>query len=211
MENTETVSSTAINAVGYDALTPLVRFIFGSDGLIGGISYDGLIGFLNGTWTVFVVISYILSFIFLVLYIYASIQKEKLEEIEHDHIHAGEQAYAMKMSGGVKSDKFADLIKHVESDNPNDWKLAIIEADIILDDTLKKHGYAGTSLGERLKSISPSSLHTIDDAWQAHKVRNQIAHATGDFVLTQKLARETIMLYTRVFEELGLGEGSSHH
>ena len=54
---------------------------------------------------------------------------------------------------------------------------------------------------------------TLDDAWQAHKVRNQIAHAGADFVLTQKITRETIMMYKRVFEELGAGggEAAGHH
>jgi hypothetical protein len=206
MEETVIATTTRLQVVGYDILTPLLRAIFGSDGLFAGLSQDGFLGFLNSIWSVYVVIAYICSFIFLVLYIYASIEADKYSDIEHDAIHAQEEAYAMKMSGGIKSDKFAELQAHLDSDNPNDWKLAIIEADIILDDTLKRQGYAGPTLGDRLKSISPESLHSIDDAWQAHKVRNQIAHAGADFVLTQKIARETIMQYERVFKELGVGE-----
>jgi hypothetical protein len=91
-----------------------------------------------------------------------------------------------------------------ESSNPNDWKLAIIEADIILDDILKKQGYAGNSLGERLKSIAPSQLESLQDAWEAHKVRNNIAHQGADFILTQRLAQETITKYQRVFTEFGV-------
>ncbi|MES2748865.1 MAG: hypothetical protein V4668_02380 [Patescibacteria group bacterium] len=211
MEDTVTATTAALEVVGFDILTPILRFIFGGDGVVGSLSQDGILGFLSGAWTVFVIISYICSFIFLVLYIYASIQAEKLGDIEHDMMAAGEEAYAMKMSGGIKSDKFAELKEHVNSDNPNDWKLAIIEADIILDDTLKRQGYAGPTLGDRLKSISPSALSSLDDAWQAHKVRNQIAHGGADFVLTQKIARETIVQYERVFKELGVGEGGGHH
>ena len=204
MEETVIATTTRLPVIGFDILTPLLRAIFGSDGLIGGVSQDGLLGFLSSAWSVYVVLAYIFAFIFLVIYLYAAIQEDKLSDIEHDLIHAGETAYAMKMSGGIKSDKFAELQAHLDSQNPNDWKLAIIEADIILDDTLKRQGYAGPTLGDRLKSISPASLHSIDDAWQAHKVRNQIAHAGADFILTQKIARETIMQYERVFKELGL-------
>ena len=93
---------------------------------------------------------------------------------------------------------------HGNSDSPNDWKLAIIEADIILDDVLKQQGYAGNSLGERLKSISPSQLESLQDAWEAHKVRNKIAHEGADFVLTKRLAQETITKYQRVFTEFGI-------
>jgi hypothetical protein len=210
MEETVIATSTK-QAVGFDVLTPLLRAIFGSDGLFAGLSQDGVLGFLNNAWSVYVIIAYITSFIFLVLYIYASINAEKYQDIEHDLVHAEEEAYAMKMSGGIKSDKFAELQAHLDSENPNDWKLAIIEADIILDDTLKRQGYAGPTLGDRLKSISPESLHSIRDAWDAHMVRNKIAHAGADFVLTQKIARETIMQYERVFKELGVGEGSGGH
>jgi hypothetical protein len=42
-------------------------------------------------------------------------------------------------------------------------------------------------------------------------VRNKIAHAGADFILTQKIARETIMQYERVFKELGVGEGGGGH
>jgi hypothetical protein len=104
----------------------------------------------------------------------------------------------------LKNSRFDDIKKHIVSDNPNDWKLAIIEADIVLDEALKKSGYAGISLGERLKSISPSHLKSLDDAWQAHKVRNQIAHGGADFVLTRRLAEDTIKQYRRVFTELGV-------
>jgi len=97
------------------------------------------------------------------------------------------------------------MTNHIASDNPNDWKLAIIEADILLDQTLKAKGFVGISLGERLRSISPAQLQSLDDAWQAHKVRNQIAHAGADFVLTRRLAEETIKQYRRVFAELGIG------
>jgi hypothetical protein len=212
MEETVIATTTRLQVIGFDFLTPLLRVIFGEDGLFAGFTQDGVLGFLGSVWSVYVVLAYICSFIFLILYIYASIEGDKYSDIEHDLIHAEEEAYAMKMSGGIKSDKFAELQAHLDSDNPNDWKLAIIEADIILDNTLKRQGYAGPTLGDRLKSISPESMHSIDDAWQAHKVRNQIAHAGADFVLTQKIARETIMQYERVFKELGVGEvGGGHH
>lgn len=209
MNDTVTASSGALKVIGYDFLTPLLQFIFGADGMFGSLSRDGLVGFFSTAWGIYVVIAYIASFIFLVLYIYASVHKDALEDIMHDKIHADEHAYAMQHGGEHSSDRFGELQTHLDSQNPNDWKLAIIEADILLDDLLKQRGYAGVSLGERLKSISPSALASLDDAWQAHLVRNKIAHAGADFILTQKIARETILKYKRVFAELGADGG--HH
>jgi uncharacterized membrane protein len=203
MQDTIIATSSTVN-VGYDFLTPLLRLIFGSEGLISGVSLTGVVGFANLLWLIFVVISYIVVFIFLYLYVYASIQKSKLEEFETEQIKAQEHAFASTRGAITKSDRLGQLQIHIDSDNPNDWKLALIEADIILDEILKQQGYAGASLGERLRSISPSSLASLDDAWQAHKLRNQIAHGGVDFVLTQKLAKETINRYLRVFADLGI-------
>ena len=118
----------------------------------------------------------------MVLYIYAAIKTEILEDEEEEHIRQGEEAYANKMSSNSpKSDRFAELKAHLESNNPNDWKLAIIEADIILDKALKDKGYAGPTIGDMLKSVAPSSLQSLQDAWEAHLVRNKIAHDGASF------------------------------
>ncbi len=211
-----TASNTPLEVIGVDWLTPLLMFIFGSDGLFAGFTIADTMSVLGTIWNVFAILAYIVSAIFLFLYVYASIHVEELYEEEDHHTRAEEEAYRRKMMGGATSNRFNDMKDHISSENPNDWKLAIIEADIILDEALKRQGYAGTSLGERLRSISPSSMQTLDDAWEAHKIRNEIAHSGVDFVLTHKLARETIVRYERVFGELGLlenggGGGHGHH
>lgn len=92
------------------------------------------------------------------------------------------------------------VLKHLESENPAEWKLAIIEADKILDELVKTLQPHGENLGERLKSIEPSDFETLQDAWEAHKVRNQIAHE-ANFTLTRHQTLQTIGRFRRVFEE----------
>ncbi len=201
----EIASSTQLPAVGYDVLTPIVNAIFGGGGSGGGASglFETIVNILTGLWTFYAFLAYAFVFFLLYLYVYASIEKAKLSEIQAERIKVHEEAFKMQSGEGARQDRFKELQDHVNSSNPNDWKLAIIEADIILDDLLKKQGYAGASLGERLRGMSPGNLASLDDAWQAHKVRNQIAHEGADFVLTQRVAAETIVRYERVFRELG--------
>jgi uncharacterized membrane protein len=203
---TTTATSTAIPVVGYDVLTPLLQFIFGDSGVIGFLSLDGVLGFLGGLWTVIVVIGYIVAAFLLYFYIYAVINVGKLLEQETaERVTFHEQAFKEKQGGGTRhSEVFASVRQHIDSFNPNDWKLAIIECDILLDKALQELGYAGTTLGERLRSVSPTAVRSLDDAWQAHRIRNQIAHEGADFVLTSKLARETVVQYERVLTELGV-------
>jgi len=88
----------------------------------------------------------------------------------------------------------------INSENQNDWKQAILDADTMLLDVLSGLGYQGDGVGEKLKRVQPGEFKSIDDAWEAHKVRNQIAHE-GAFQLTHHEANQTIQRYRRVFEE----------
>jgi len=172
--------------------------------LLSSSTFDGVIGFFDSLWTYFVIFSYIVSILLLVAFVYAAIHKKELDDIFTEQIERKEKLYAEKYKGGLKKNRLQEVDEHVSSDNPNDWKLAIIEADIILDEALKELGYTGPSLGERLRNLTTNQVPSLEDAWQAHKVRNQIAHSGMDFVLTKKLAEDTIKQYRRVFNDLGL-------
>lgn len=99
------------------------------------------------------------------------------------------------------NEKWLDVESKINSANPSDWRLAILEADILLDDMLVQMGLPGDSLGERLKSAHHSFFATLDEAWTAHKIRNIIAHQGSSYDLTYGEARKAIDLYRRVFEE----------
>jgi hypothetical protein len=101
----------------------------------------------------------------------------------------------------VRNEKWDRVIDHIESDNPSDWRLAILEADIMLEEMMDKIGVLGDTLGEKLKNVEKSDFSTIDSAWEAHKVRNSIAHQGGAFSITEREARRVIRLYQSVFEE----------
>jgi len=178
--------------------------IFDNLGLGNFFSLDAVIHFFGIIWSIYAILAYLVSILMLVLYVYAATRYKQLTDLRDKMILERGRIYDERFRTGPRNNRLVDMHEHIESDRPNDWKLAIIEADIILDESLKSAGYGGNSLGERLKSISPSQLNSLDDAWQAHKVRNQIAHGGADFVLTKRLADDTIKQYLRVFNELGI-------
>ena len=93
------------------------------------------------------------------------------------------------------------VLELLGSGNPNDWRLAVLEADIMLDELVTRMGYQGEGLGDKLKNIEKADFRTLDDAWEAHKIRNIIAHKGSDYVLTRREAKRVIELFSRVFEE----------
>ncbi len=101
----------------------------------------------------------------------------------------------------VKNPRWQRVLTHISSDNPNDWRLAILECDIMLDEVLDKEGYVGDTIGDKLKKAVRGDFKTLDEAWEAHRIRNAIAHEGQDFAVTDREARRVINLYETVFKE----------
>jgi hypothetical protein len=55
------------------------------------------------------------------------------------------------------------------------WPLAVINADKLLDEALKKRRIKGGTMGERLVAAQ-RRLSDNDGAWFGHKLRNRIVH-----------------------------------
>ncbi len=100
--------------------------------------------------------------------------------------------------------KWEQILAHAESESPSEWRMAIIEADIILDDLLEVLHLPGETMGDKLKAVEKSDFNTIDLAWEAHKARNMIAHEGSNFLLNQHETRRIISLYEVVFKEFHL-------
>jgi hypothetical protein len=117
--------------------------------------------------------------------------------------HTPDMSFKHEVDEKEGSSKWRMVLKHAASRNPSDWKLAIIEADTILDALVERSGFPGTTLGERLKNADKGVFRTLDYAWEAHKIRNRIAHEGSNFVLSERDAKMTIRQYEEVFQEFG--------
>jgi hypothetical protein len=143
------------------------------------------------------VITTFLSLVLLMGIAYAALRWYQLKK-EYTAMVKAEQLAAGTRAG--ENPKWREIVDLTGSANPNDWRQAILLADVMLGDLLDALGYRGDGIGEKLKSVEPGDFPTLDLAWDAHRVRNEIAHAGSDFLLTQREARRTIDLYRRVFE-----------
>ncbi len=98
--------------------------------------------------------------------------------------------------------QIAEINKKIASDSVSDWKIAVIEADKVLDKTLDKRGFLGESLGDKLKKMVPADLPEVyEEVWEAHKIRNRIVHEP-DFEITQGESRKLIGIYERAIKKL---------
>ena len=158
------------------------------------------------TWYVVGIVSSIISIFCIGVIVFSAVRMREIQlfekfEIEH------EIALAMardKEIADKENPRWKYVLHLIESPTESDWRMAIIEADSMLDDALIEKGYSGESLGERLKNAQNDAFSTIDNAWKAHEVRNKIAHSGSDFPLSQLESRRIMRLYETVFEELGV-------
>ena len=156
----------------------------------------GLIGIL-------ITISIFVSVIFIICIVYAVERlkyiRRKEDEVLNRKVDMGFEE--VEKANSVILNKWNGVTTKIESDNESDWRQAIIEADIILGDILTTEGYKGEGIGEQLRRVDKADFHTLDQAWEAHKIRNLIAHEGSSHPLNKYEARRIINLYHQVFKE----------
>jgi len=155
-----------------------------------------------------------LSIFFIFIIIYSFVRLLEIRKKEHEYLHHEIEEYAHKhreeekkvweRGEGVSLNKRWNIVlQYLFSENPGDWKLAIIEADSMLEGYMDQIGFKGENLGEKLKSANQENFRSLSIAWEVHTIRNRIAHEGQQFELSQREAKRVIALYEQIFREYG--------
>jgi len=157
------------------------------------------------TWTVLGIISSIISILAIAIIIFSLVRMREIQlyekrEIDHE-IH--EALLRDKEKERTENPRWHYILTLIESSNESDWRVAIIEADTMLEEVLRGKGFSGETVSELLEGARSSGYTTIQSAWDAHIVRNQIAHQGSEFPLSQVEGRRVIKMFQNTFEELG--------
>ncbi|MFH1894641.1 MAG: hypothetical protein ABH813_01940 [Patescibacteria group bacterium] len=83
----------------------------------------------------------------------------------------------------------------------SEYKLAVVEADSALDSILKKRGFTGETLGERLEKLTEATIANLSEVLEAHKTRNNIVH-DPDFNLTLDETKRALDVYEKALTDL---------
>ena len=168
----------------------------GYDMAQAGLSFQE--SFLNSEMANFLkFIAAALSIIFLLFVFYLRARFGELMQKIHA---AAEVAPSEPATGGPLQNRWEEVMRHIESIREGEWKYAVIEADKLVDDELKKY-FPGETMGERLMNIDKTRLLTIDGLWEAHKIRNRLAHDVNYFLRHAEAVR-AVKLYEQTLKEL---------
>jgi hypothetical protein len=78
-----------------------------------------------------------------------------------------------RLDQGYFHAQWAELLERVKT--PDGMILAVIDADKLLDEALKRRRFRGKTMGERLVAAQ-RTLSDNDAVWYAHKLRNRLVH-----------------------------------
>lgn len=95
------------------------------------------------------------------------------------------------------------VIERLGTEDQKDFKTAIIEADGLVDAALRAYEFPGESMGERMQAVTRERLPSINELWQAHKVRNAIAH-DPHYSVSPREGHDIMRIYKKILEELGV-------
>lgn len=89
------------------------------------------------------------------------------------------------------------LAKKIESEA----KLAILEADSLLDEVLRKSGYPGETLKEKLEKLDSTILPNLEEVKKAHQIRDNIVE-DPTYRLSLEEAEENLKIYEKALTYL---------
>ena len=150
--------------------------------------------FAIGVYVKWILIIFSILAILAIIYLFNKVKNLRIAERKLVYLEP-------KATPALVNSQWQRVLAHLDSISENDWRQAILEADIVLAGLLDKLFLPGETIGDKLKSVEKSDFTTVDNAWEAHKVRNQIAHGGEAFRISQKEAKRVIDLYKSVFEE----------
>ena len=185
-----------------DKVLEVLRYVFGP-------IFDPNYSFSSiGPFTIFL-FSLSVFFLFVIVYCFVRMLEIRKKEKEHlreeiaEYAHHKAEREKESAGGSFKNQRWENVLNYLTSENPSDWKLAIIEADTILEELTDQLGLDGDNVGERLKATDRERFKSLDNAWEAHLVRNKIAHEGSQFDISQHEANRVVSLYEDVFREFG--------
>lgn len=117
------------------------------------------------------------------------------------HLRISWNASPLPKRGMTK--RWLAIKKLMKQDNPEGWRGAIIDADLMLDETVEKLGYKGATLEERLQNITEYKSPGLEDARRAHEI-SKFLKEDSSYPLTYGVVEKTIGIYENVLRETGI-------
>ena len=101
----------------------------------------------------------------------------------------------------IFKERWNKIVNQFNPESTESTKIAIIDADKLVDDALKQIGLEGEHMADRLEKLFPQELRTLDKLWRAHRLRNNLVHNPG-FEIDAREAKTALRNYEAFLKEV---------
>lgn len=153
-----------------------------------------------GVRLAFIIIDILLAFGF----VYALIRAWHYHPNFSGHHEAAGAGHAKKVPtirDIVLRERWHAIEKKFALGTPESARLAIIEADALVDTALKGMQIPGEHLADRLSNLHQDDIKSMNRVWRAHRLRNDLVHTPGFAVATPD-AQRTMDDYEAFLKEM---------
>lgn len=117
---------------------------------------------------------------------------------------AVEEAMEMGKLPKTKSQReWEKIVENAESNNPQDYKKAVVMAENLFNRVLKIVNLSGENLEKRLKKIPDPQLEFKEDIIWAHNLKNKIV-SDDKFEVDQEEAKRAVYIFERALKQIGV-------
>lgn len=109
----------------------------------------------------------------------------------------------LTLRDAILRERWQALLRKTNPQSTESLKIGIIEADKIADDVLKRLGFSGQHMADRIAQLDEDEFLSVKRLWNAHRFRNNIVH-TPDFQLVPEKAQRVIQDYQAFLKEVGV-------
>jgi len=96
--------------------------------------------------------------------------------------------------------RWGAIKKRLENQEEKEFKIAIIEADEMIGDLVRRMGYKGENLGEVFQNVPEAQIESIPKVKKAHEIKNRIVQ-DEKFAVSLELAKETLGYFEEFLDE----------
>lgn len=102
----------------------------------------------------------------------------------------------------IVQERWKKIMARVGGGTLDSFRVAIVEADTLVNDSLKRMGLPGEHMADRLASFSDPEID-LSRIWRAHRLRNDLVHSAG-FTITPEEAKRTLEDYESFLKNIHL-------
>lgn len=117
--------------------------------------------------------------------------------------HRGAKKHAAPLHVVAAKERWIAIVRKANVGGADTRRMAVIEADAFVDQSLKQMGVLGEHMADRLESLNAEELLTLNRLWRAHKLRNELVHEGPQRELTAEEAQTTLQDYEVFLKEIG--------